>query len=94
MARSIMQSVKRCYLCNRISMLEEHHIFGGANRKLSEKYGIKVYLCHNCHNEAPLGVHFNREKMLKLKQYGQRAFMEHYEKNIDEFRAIFGKNYI
>ena len=31
----------RCWLCGRWGWLEEHHIFGGANRKKSEKYGLK-----------------------------------------------------
>lgn len=94
MASSIMSREKKCYLCGRGSMLEEHHIFGGANRKLSEKYGLKVWLCHYCHNEPPMGVHFSSERMLKLKEDGQRAFMEHYSKSESEFRQIFGKNYI
>ncbi len=44
MAKSIMQmDWDTCYLCgrNRIADpcgLEEHHVFGGANRKFSEKY--------------------------------------------------------
>ena len=41
---------KRCFLCGRNDTgdpLERHHIFGGANRKKSEKYGLVVYLCGN-----------------------------------------------
>lgn len=37
-----------CWLCGRNGNgdpLECHHIFGGAMRKKSEKYGLKVYLC-------------------------------------------------
>lgn len=40
-----------CYLCARRGdyswkqVLEEHHIFGGPNRHLSEEYGLKVYIC-------------------------------------------------
>lgn len=43
----------RCWLCGRWGWLEEHHIFGGANRKKSEKYGLKVGLCGDtCHRNG------------------------------------------
>lgn len=49
---------KRCFLCGRNDSgdpLERHHIFGGANRKKSEKYGLVVYLCGNrCHRNGQL----------------------------------------
>lgn len=34
-----------CWLCGRWGHLEEHHIFGGAYRKKSTKYGLTVFLC-------------------------------------------------
>ena len=34
-----------CWLCGRWGHLEEHHIFGGANRKKSTRYGLTVFLC-------------------------------------------------
>lgn len=92
--KSIMQDEKECYLCGSTRFLEEHHIFGGANRKWSEKYGLKVYLCHYCHNEPPLGVHFNQERNLYLKKAGQLKFTRYYNKNDEEFRQVFGKNYL
>ncbi len=84
-----------CFLCGGYGACEEHHIFGGyANRKLSEKYGLKVWLHHNCHNEPPKGVHFNKQVMDKLHKIGQQKAMEYYGWNVDEFRSIFGKNYL
>ena len=39
--KSIIHTTKGwCYLCGRYGQTEEHHIFGGANRKVSEKYGV------------------------------------------------------
>ncbi len=55
---------------------------------------LKVRLHHNCHNEPPEGVHFNKEVMDYLHQTGQIKAMEYYRWSIEEFRAIFGKNYI
>ena len=49
-----------CYVCG-YPVTEIHHIFGGANRKISDKYGFTVRLCHYHHNEPPDGAHFNRD---------------------------------
>lgn len=87
----------KCFRCHKIGKMEEHHIFdGNPNRKLSEKYGLKVHLCHDCHNrdKKHKSIHFDKEEMLKLQQLGQKAFMQYYNKTIDDFRDIFGKNYL
>lgn len=89
---SIISQERECYICGGRVWLEEHHIFGGANRKLSEKYGLKVYLCHYCHNEPPLGVHHNRENADRLREMGQKAFNSTYPNK--DFVKIFGRNFI
>lgn len=90
--KSIIQDTKECFLCSRVDCLESHHIFGGFNREHSEKYGLKVWLCHWCHNEPPNGVHHNKETMQWLHLMGQKAFENTY---IDlDFTKIFGRNYI
>lgn len=95
---SILQRDKsHCFRCNRIIKTEEHHIFGGnPNRQNSEKYGLKVYLCHDCHNrdKKHKSIHFDKEEMLKLHKIGQQVFMNYYNKTSDEFREIFGRNYL
>ena len=91
---SIVHNEKVCYLCGCKLWIEEHHVYGGANRQISEKYGLKVNLCHYCHNEPPLGVHYNARKNLKLKADVQKKAMEHYGWSVDDFRSIFGKNYL
>lgn len=85
----------KCFLCGRWGLLEEHHIFGGANRKLSEKYGLKVGLCGiSCHREGPEAAHRCAETAQMLHEYGQKKFMNEQGATIDEFRAVFGKNYL
>lgn len=81
MAKSILQKDKECYLCRRFYNLrttrglEEHHIlFGRGRRELSERYGLKVWLCHDHHNEPPLGVHFDPAARRVLEQAAQFAF--------------------
>lgn len=92
MAESIMQNDKASYLSGRTDWLEKHHIFGGANRRLSEKYGLWVWLTHDEHNEPPYGVHHNIQAMRELQRQGQLAFMAAYPDK--DFQAIFGRNYL
>lgn len=93
MAKSIIQSEKCCFVCETTLNLHEHHIFfGTSNRKNSEKYGLKVWLCYHHHNGSNEGVHFNKALDTRLKQYGQEIFNEKYPEL--SFREIFGKNYL
>ena len=96
---SILQDDKTvCFLCGKNANLEPldcHHIFGAANRKKSEKYGLKVYLHHHqCHIFGKDSVHKNNEANQALKAQAQQMAMEYYGWTVDEFRNIFGKNYL
>ena len=96
--KSIIQSDKsRCYLCGRrggADPLDEHHVFGGPNRKISEKDGLKVFLCHSrCHIFGNDAVHKNCDVDKALKASVQALAMDYYGWTTDDFRARFGKNY-
>ena len=86
----IQEDTDYCYICGRYGT-EIHHIFGASNRKWSTKYGLIVGLCYN-HHRGNQGVHFNKELNVKLKQIGQKAFMEHYTEA--DFLAVFGRYYL
>lgn len=95
MAKSIIQDTKECFVTGSTINLHEHHIFFGTGlRKLSEKYGLKVYLIPELHNMSNKGVHFNKDFDLSLKQMAQKKAMEHYGWSVDEFRKIFSRNYL
>lgn len=99
MAKSIIQQNKeRCYLCGRRGgsvPLDVHHVFGGPFRKMSEHYGLKVPLCHfRCHIFGEDAVHVNAEVDKALKSEVQKIAMKHYGWTVDEFRQLFGKNYL
>lgn len=87
-----------CYLCGRngsADPLDKHHIFPGANRSNSEKYGAVVYLCHErCHIFGQHAVHVDAEVSRRLKEDGQRAVMRSQKWSIADFRAVFGVNYL
>ena len=97
--KSIMQSKDgRCYLCQLLNgdysekPVEEHHvIFGSSGKRLSEKYGLKVYLCHEHHRTSKNAVHQNHEMAALIQDKAQRAFEKHYP--VLDFMAIFGRNY-
>lgn len=96
MAKSIMVTEKgKCFLCGKSCRTEKHHVFeGSGRRKLSEDYGLWVYLCHWCHNEPPDGVHFNKTRDLDLKAQAQRIAMKNYSWTVEQFRKRFRRNYI
>lgn len=89
-----------CYLCILLNrdyrthqQVEEHHvIYGKGNRPLSEKYGLKAYLCPEHHRTGKQAVHMNRENDLILKKEAQRIFEKSHSRK--EFREIFGINYM
>lgn len=106
--KSVIQNKEdhQCYICKNFlgdwsekKDLEEHHIFEGvANRKLSEKYGLKVYLCRHHHtgdiNGSRDAVHSKGDNDfdLKLKQIAQMIFEKEHSRA--QFMNIFGKNYL
>ena len=93
MAKSIIQRDECCYLCGRQYGLEEHHVLAGtANRRLSEKYGLTVLLCHDCHVGSKRGAQYEVVINRQLKRDAQMAFEIEY--GHDEWMKIFGKNYL
>lgn len=102
MSKSILQDKRggECYLCNLLlgidtptPIREEHHVMHGtANRKLSEHYGLKVYLCPYHHRNGPESAHRCRQTDILLKQAAQRAFERKY--GSEKWMEVFGKNYL
>jgi Zn-finger protein len=92
MGKSIIQDDKQCYFCGKVTGLECHHVFGGvANRPISEKYGLKVWLCHDCHTGTE-GAQYDKMKNLTLKQDAQYAFEREHTRS--EWMKLIGKNYL
>ena len=89
---------RTCYLCvvlhdnwNEHRILDEHHIFGGPNRKASEQYGLTVPLCPEHHTQGKEAAHRNQEIAALLHRLGQEAFEKRFP-DLD-FLEIFGRNY-
>lgn len=78
-----------CYICGRVGHMDRHHMMHGtANRRMAEKYGLVVHLCHTCH----MNVHDNPDRFYDeaLMIEAQRIFEETHSR--DEWRRAFGKS--
>lgn len=83
------------YSTERHSNLHRHEVFyGTANRKKSIRDGLVVFLTPTMHNMSDYGVHFNLLFDIHLKQIGQKAWMDHYSKTVEDFIREYGKNYL
>lgn len=91
--KSIMElkGAGQCYLCGSCGYLETHHIISGnPGRKLSERYGLKVHLCYECHRGKD-GVHADAGKRRLLQKRAQEAFEKKYSR--EKWMEVFGRNY-
>lgn len=99
MTKSILQTDRtHCFICGmntNVEPLDCHHVFNSFNKKNSEKYGLLVWLHHRkCHIFGENSVHGNAKVDKKLKAFAQKKAMEHYGWSIEQFRELFGKNYL
>ncbi len=92
-----------CYLCKLLyddharKLTTEHHVeHGTANRRIAEKYGLKVYLCFHHHGE--LGAEDVHRPDLnnydqQLHMIAQKAFEKRWGSRA-EWMNLIGKNYL
>ncbi len=102
MAKSIMHSKRdgTCYLCmllnddheTRTGLQEHHAMPGTANRRLSERYGLKVYLCLQHHTAGGQAVHNNTAHKRLLQKKAQEAFEKKYSHGL--WMQKFGTNFL
>lgn len=96
MGESIVTEYKEiCFFCGRHAEAEHHLIFGTMGRELSEKDGLKVPTCNNCHNmgDKLRRIHDNPMAERLSKMLGQAIF-ECKIGTREEFRKKYGKSYL
>jgi hypothetical protein len=88
-----LQDKKQCYVSHRTDGLQKHHIiYGTANRKQSDKYGLTVWLRPEYHT-GQTGVHGGNKTLdLELKQMAQREFEKVYSH--EKWMEVFKRNYL
>lgn len=95
--KSILQEKDgRCFLCRlagdeSVKIVEEHHIFGGPRRSISEAEGLKVYLCIPHHREGPEAVHGCKLTRELLQRIAQEKWEE--KGSRERWMQLMGKNY-
>ena len=83
---------EHCYNCGSTVGLQEHHIFFGPLRKISERWGLKIPLCFRCHLGSKDAVHNNRKKDLQYKRLAQAAFEKLF--GHEKWMEIIKRNYL
>ena len=74
-----------------VKPVEEHHIFDGPRRKISEELGLKVYLCPEHHRTGKASVHGNMYRRRFLQRIAQGKYEETHSRQ--EWMRLMGKNY-
>lgn len=87
------EDMDHCYFTG-TAPVERHHIWGGSNRKNSEKYGFVIPLRPDLHpNGARADRRYAKDIDTRLKRMAQEYFEAHYGTR-EEFRGIFGKSWL
>ena len=84
------QVAEQCVECGNCTVAH-HHIFGAANRRISEKYDYVIPLCPEHH--AQLHAHPNSGIDIKWKQTAQKDFETFYGGR-EQFIKTFGRSYL
>lgn len=89
------EDLDRCILTGCVGYVERHHVFGGARKGLSEKYGFIAPLRADLH---PNGAHCTwNEDIREIDLYLKTKCQQYYEDQIgtrEEFIREFGKGYL
>lgn len=86
---TVSKSNKDYILGETISGLYSQQIIFGKNRKNSEKYGLKVRLCDECHYR----LHNQDEALaMKYRKLGQLYFEARW--GHEKYMQVFGRNYL
>ena len=90
--KPIPKTEKKCRITGQTMGLHKHHVFGGKNRALSDKYNLYIYLSPEYHNMSDKGIHFNK----KFREEVQREYQIRFEQvnGKGSFLKVFGKNYV
>lgn len=95
----INQDRGTCYLCIKLHNdyrywmnREEHHVYDGPNRQISEENGFKVKLCLPHHRTGPEAVHVKAENMRLIQRDVQREYEKTHTRK--EFMDLIGRNFL
>ena len=87
----LIDDLNHCLICGSPHVEIHHCIFGTANRRIADKYGLVIALCRE-HHTGPHGVHFDPVLDRDIKMGTQKMFEERY--GHDKWMEIVGRNYL
>lgn len=88
---SILQGKKKeCYITGATEGLEQHHIYMGKNRTISDDNGFWVWLHYKIHKDLHSKDGHNLD--MKLKRECQEAYEKKHTRK--EFMQLIGRNYL
>lgn len=92
MHKSIIQNLdnKKCYICGREGIVEQHHCLHGSSRRKADADGLVVNLCIYCHRR----LHDKGENDEALKRKAQAVWMRYNDATAEEFIARYGKGWL
>ena len=86
-----MKEREPCQYCGRWDYLHLHHCYGGSGRRsVSDKHGMVINLCPECHRDVHLKPGQGLDK--ELKEKFQRLYEVDHDR--DDFILKFGRNYL
>lgn len=98
---------KLCAICNRPATHIHHLVEGNGKRDLSDRYGMTIPLCADCHNMTKNSVHLNTKMNAMSHIIGQLWYERQYiaekaelpfedlgEEARESFLKTFGKSYL
>lgn len=85
----LTEDLDHCYVCGR-DRQQFHHCIGSAYRKKSEKYGLIIPICEQCHREVHDSP--NQELNRKLKADAEAKFLMTY--SFETWMREFHKNFM
>ena len=93
----ITKPTEYCDICGKRKATDTHHAIEGSNRMASDRHGLTLHICRECHTE----LHHSAVSESLSQMIGQLAFEKHeIEEGRDAnsarnyFRNAFGRSYI
>lgn len=89
----VVPSLDRCMICG-AAPAQAHEVFYGSYRAKSKEHGLVVPLCYSHHHGTSMGVHYNKDLDLKIKQQAEKVWLQKNDATVEDFIKLFGKNYL
>ena len=87
------EDMNKCYITGSTENVDPHHIFGAANKWLSEKYHFMLPLRRDWHTTANYSIHKDRNFNVRMKMKCQEHWLYVLRRTKEEWISEFGKWY-